>query len=119
MLKFKRSRVLLTFVELDLIQLLLSLQMQHPGNKNELTLLAPGPQSSAIFSQCMVNGVKWVCQRLDDGRVNQNSGVMIEAIDKTYYGVLLDVCVLKYPQSLHVVVFKCRWCCGVKRSISW
>ena len=34
---------------------------------------------------------------------------MIEANDIRYYGVLIDVCVLTYSESMPVILFKCQW----------
>ncbi|CAM8944477.1 unnamed protein product [Rhodiola kirilowii] len=39
----------------------------------------------------------------------QNSGVMVNAEDINYYGVLLNIIELKYAEGMPVVIFQCKW----------
>ncbi|KAJ9565527.1 hypothetical protein OSB04_001493 [Centaurea solstitialis] len=75
----------------------------------ELEILSRGPQQIIMYQQCNVNGVRFVCEQRDESRKTQNSGVMIVADGVSYYGVLLQVVELNYPEAMPVVLFKCRW----------
>ncbi|XP_050386341.1 uncharacterized protein LOC126802710 [Argentina anserina] len=81
---------------------LYSPQMQH---------LASMPQSHNVYAACVVNGVRFLTEFLDQGKKTQNCGVMVE--DKNggppYYGVLVSVIELLYGSRMPVVLFKCRW----------
>lgn len=84
-------------------------QEESPYYNSELHLLACGPQVHSCYSQCHVNGVKFVIAERDKKMKTQNSGVMVEAGDLKYYGILEEVIELVYPERLSVVVFKCKW----------
>ncbi|KAJ9565736.1 LOW QUALITY PROTEIN: hypothetical protein OSB04_001702 [Centaurea solstitialis] len=77
--------------------------------QQELEILSRGPQQIVMYQQCNVNGVRFVCEERDESRKTQNSGVMIVADGVTYFGVLLQVVELIYPETMPVVLFKCRW----------
>ncbi|CAM8999713.1 unnamed protein product [Rhodiola kirilowii] len=79
------------------------------GFNEELYLLSCTPFAHRFYSQCEVNGIKFVTWERDQNRKTQNSGVMVESDDEVYYGVLEDVIELMYPQGVTVIVFKCRW----------
>lgn len=68
------------------------------------------PQLHRCYSQCDVNGVRFVTWEQDRKLKTQNSGVMVESVDNNiYYGVLQEVVELVYPTGMSVIVFKCRW----------
>ncbi|CAM8959798.1 unnamed protein product [Rhodiola kirilowii] len=54
----------------------------------ELYSLARMPQSYTCYSQCYVNGVKFIVWDRDRKMKTQNSGVMVEDENATYYGVI-------------------------------
>ena len=74
--------------------------------QQELEILSRGPQQIVVYQQCNVNGVRFTCEQRDDNRKTKNSGVMIVADGVSYYGVLLQVVELNYPEAM---LFKCRW----------
>ncbi|KAM7469376.1 hypothetical protein LguiA_007559 [Lonicera macranthoides] len=80
-----------------------------PHYKQELHLLASRPQSHTIYSQCDVNGIKFVIWQRDQNRKTQKSGVMVVSDDIPYYGILEAVVELKYAEGMPVVLFKCKW----------
>ncbi|KAL9682934.1 hypothetical protein QQ045_014746 [Rhodiola kirilowii] len=57
---------------------------------SELHSLSRMPQSYVCHSQCNVNGVKFVVWERDRKRT-QNSGVMVEDGDLTYYGIIRNI----------------------------
>lgn len=75
----------------------------------ELHSLARMPQSYACFSQCYVNGVKFVVVDRDRKMKTQNSGVMVENDDLTYYGVVRNIVQLQYSNGMSVALFDCKW----------
>ncbi|CAM8906723.1 unnamed protein product [Rhodiola kirilowii] len=75
----------------------------------ELHSLARKPQSYSCFSQCYVNGVKFVVWSRDRNKRIQNSGVMVEDGDLTYYGIIENIIELRYANGMHVVLFDCTW----------
>ena len=91
------------------------LQMRNLGAagsvlyKRELDILAITPQAHNIYSQCIVNGVKFVTWERDQRLKTQNSGVMVEVDDTVYYGILEAVVELLYTEGMSVILFKCRW----------
>lgn len=75
-----------------------------------LYALSCEPHGHNFYSQCEVNGVKYVIWERDcRSTTTQNSGVMVETDDEKYYGVVEDIIELIYPQGVTVVIFKCRW----------
>ena len=91
------------------------LQMQSLGSKGsrlykrELDILASLPQAHNIYSQCVVNGVKYVTWQRDMRLKTQNCGVMVEVDEVMYYGILEAVVELVYAECMSVILFKCRW----------
>ena len=77
--------------------------------KVELDILASLPQAHNIYSQCVVNGVKFVTWQRDQRLKTQNCGVMVESEGINYYGILEAVVELLYVEGMSVVLFKCRW----------
>ncbi|KAM7497059.1 hypothetical protein LguiA_021473 [Lonicera macranthoides] len=85
------------------------LQIHDPKYNREIQILASQPMMCTIFTQCEVNGVKFVTEHRDMIRKNQNSGVTCVAGDLTYYGILQSVIQLTYAERMPVVLFKCKW----------
>ncbi|CAM8932792.1 unnamed protein product [Rhodiola kirilowii] len=81
----------------------------HPSYSEELHFLARMPQSYACYSQCDVNGVKFVVWDRDQNKRTQNSGVMVEDGDLTYYGIIQNIIELRYANGMPVVIFDCTW----------
>ncbi|CAM8928535.1 unnamed protein product [Rhodiola kirilowii] len=89
----------------------------HPDYDHELHILSCFPQAYNCYSQCHLNGVKFVVWDRDQKMTTQNSGVMVEevACDKEqtkttrYYGILEKVIELIYADGLPVVLFECKW----------
>ncbi|KAL9679938.1 hypothetical protein QQ045_017809 [Rhodiola kirilowii] len=71
--------------------------------------LARMPKSYECFSQCNVNGVKFVVWDRDRKMKTQNSGVMVEDGHVTYYGVIRNIVQLRYANGMLVVLFDCIW----------
>ncbi|CAM8902673.1 unnamed protein product [Rhodiola kirilowii] len=67
------------------------------------------PQSYACYSQCYVNGVKFVVWDRDRKMKTQNSGVMVEDEDVIYYGVIKNIIQVRYANGMPVVLFDCVW----------
>ncbi|CAM8882979.1 unnamed protein product [Rhodiola kirilowii] len=82
----------------------------HPDYNPMIHHLASQPQSHTCYSQCDVNGVKFVIKERDRKLKTQKSGVMVRTEgDEIFYGILEEVVELKYPEGMPVIVFKCRW----------
>ncbi|KAL9676132.1 hypothetical protein QQ045_004345 [Rhodiola kirilowii] len=82
----------------------------HPRYNPMLHYLSCQPQAHTCYSQCDVNGVKFVTEERDRKLKTQNCGVMVQTEgDVTYYGVLEEVVSLRYAEGMSVIVFKCRW----------
>ncbi|KAL9668034.1 hypothetical protein QQ045_002406 [Rhodiola kirilowii] len=75
----------------------------------ELHSLARMPQSYACYSQCYVNGVKFVVWDRDRNKRTQNSGLIVEDGELTYYGIIRNIIELQYANGMSVVVFHCTW----------
>ncbi|CAM8925831.1 unnamed protein product [Rhodiola kirilowii] len=75
----------------------------------ELHCLARMPQSYACYSQCYVNGVKFIVWDRDQKMKTQNSGVMVEDGDVTFYGIIEKIVQVDYANGMPVVVFDCIW----------
>ncbi|CAM8909852.1 unnamed protein product [Rhodiola kirilowii] len=80
-----------------------------PFDCAELHSLARMPQSYACYSQCYVNGVKFVVWDRDRKMKTQNSGVMVEDEDVIYYGVIKNIIQVQYANGMPVVLFDCVW----------
>ncbi|KAL9674376.1 hypothetical protein QQ045_030648 [Rhodiola kirilowii] len=52
---------------------------------------------------------KFVALEKDQHLKTQRSGVMVEAGDINYYGILTNIIELKYAEGMPVVIFKCKW----------
>ncbi|XP_050387187.1 uncharacterized protein LOC126803420 [Argentina anserina] len=78
---------------------------------SELQHLAGKPQSHNVYSACVVNSVKFLTERRDQGRKTQNCGVMVGGEDEedAYYGIVVSVVELLYAAGMPIVLFKCRW----------
>ncbi|KAL9670539.1 hypothetical protein QQ045_008092 [Rhodiola kirilowii] len=89
---------------------ILGLQRQQSKHYSPiLHILACSPQTHSCYSQCYVNGIKSVVWERDRKLNTQNSRVMVESEEMTYYGILKNVIELKYADGLPVVLFQCRW----------
>ncbi|CAM8975640.1 unnamed protein product [Rhodiola kirilowii] len=75
----------------------------------EVHSLSRMPQSYACHSQCNVNGVKFVVWECDRKKRTQNSGVMVEDGELTYYGIIRNIIQLQYANGMPVFVFDCTW----------
>ncbi|KAL9668859.1 hypothetical protein QQ045_006399 [Rhodiola kirilowii] len=67
------------------------------------------PQTYTCYSQCYVNGVKFVVWDRDRKKTTQNSGVMVDDGELTYYGIIKNIIELHYANGMPVVVFYCTW----------
>ncbi|KAL9673416.1 hypothetical protein QQ045_029673 [Rhodiola kirilowii] len=61
------------------------------------------------YSQCYVNGVKFVAWDRDRNMKTRNSGVLVEDGHATYYGVIRNIVQLQYTNGMPVVLFDCIW----------
>ncbi|CAM8987826.1 unnamed protein product [Rhodiola kirilowii] len=75
----------------------------------ELHSLSRMPQSYACHAQCNVTGVKFVVWERDRKKRTQNSGVMVEDGELTYYGIIRNIIQLQYANGMPVFVFDCTW----------
>ncbi|CAM8905163.1 unnamed protein product [Rhodiola kirilowii] len=75
----------------------------------ELHILACKPQFHSCYTHCVVNGLKFVVWDKDQHLRAQNSGVMVQAGENNYYGVLQNIIELKYANGMPVVIFQCKW----------
>ncbi|CAM8943537.1 unnamed protein product [Rhodiola kirilowii] len=80
-----------------------------PSYSEEVHSLARYPQSYTCYSQYYVNGVKFVVWDRDWNKRTQNSGVMVEDGDLTYYGIIQNIIELRYANGMPVVIFDCTW----------
>ena len=59
------------------------------------------------------NGYRWRVKAIDKRSVTQNSAVLMsaetDAGHMTYYGVLIEIIELSYPQGISVILFRCDW----------
>ncbi|CAM8999586.1 unnamed protein product [Rhodiola kirilowii] len=82
---------------------------QSDSYSTELHSLSRMPQAYSCHSQCNVNGVKFVVWERDRKKTTQNSGVMVEDGDLTYYGIIRNIIQLQYANGMPVFVFDCTW----------
>ena len=75
-----------------------------PAYSEELYNLAFGPIRVELYSDCHVNGVKFLGGARDDKLCTQNSGVHVLRGSK-----LKSVMQLLYKDRCQVILFKCRW----------
>ncbi|KAL9678069.1 hypothetical protein QQ045_015908 [Rhodiola kirilowii] len=82
----------------------------QPRYNPMLHYLSCQPQAHTCYSQCDVNGVKFVTEERNRKLNTQNCGMMVQTEgDVTYYGVLEEIVSLRYAEGMSVIVFKCRW----------
>lgn len=62
-----------------------------------------------FYSQCVVNGVTYICEERDQYRKTQNSGVSCQSEGEFFYGVLTAVIELLYEDRMPVHLFMCDW----------
>ncbi|KAL9671102.1 hypothetical protein QQ045_008668 [Rhodiola kirilowii] len=67
------------------------------------------PHLYSCHSQCYVNGVKFVVWERGQKKRMQNSGVMVEDGELTYYGIIRNIIQLQYANGMSVFVFDCTW----------
>ena len=76
----------------------------------ELIALARGPNKVVNrYNGFVINGFKFHTKDREKFRKTQNSGVMVEADGKIYYGALKDIYELDYFGMFKVVLFRCDW----------
>ncbi|KAL9670960.1 hypothetical protein QQ045_008523 [Rhodiola kirilowii] len=75
----------------------------------ELHILACQPEAYNYYSQCDVNGIKFVIWERDCKLKTQNSGVMVVADGVKFYGILENIVEPKYAEGMPVIVFRCKW----------
>ncbi|CAM8978261.1 unnamed protein product [Rhodiola kirilowii] len=80
-----------------------------PSYSEEVHSLARYPQSYTCYSQCYVNGVKFVVWDRDWNKRTKNSGVMVEDGYLTYYGVIQNNIELRYANGMPVAIFDFTW----------
>ncbi|CAM8944403.1 unnamed protein product [Rhodiola kirilowii] len=83
--------------------------MRSDSYSIELHILACKPQFHSCYTHCVVNGLKFVVWDKDQHLRTQNSGVMVQAGENNYYGVLQNVIELKYAEGMPVFIFQCKW----------
>ena len=80
------------------------------NNSDELIALARGPNKIVNrYNGFIINGFKFHTREREKFRKTQNSGVMVEADGKSYYGALKDIYELDYYGKFKVVLFRCDW----------
>ena len=84
--------------------------MMQRNVSQELIALARGPNEVVNrYKGFIINGFKFHTKDREKFRKIQNSGVMVEADGKTYYGALKDIYELDYYGIFKVVLFRCDW----------
>ena len=84
--------------------------MMEKNCSDELIALARGPNKIIIrYNGFIINGFKFYTKDREKFRKTQNSGVMVEADGKTYYGALKDIYELDYYGIFKVILFRCDW----------
>ncbi|KAM2704184.1 hypothetical protein EV1_033542 [Malus domestica] len=87
--------------------------LNSPVYTEELYNLAFGPIHVQLYSDCHVNGVKFLAGARDDKLCTQNNGVHVprggESTNIEFYGKLTSVVQLLYKDRCLVILFKCRW----------
>lgn len=58
-----------------------------------------------IYNGFIINGFKCYIKECKKFRKTQNSGAIVEANRKTYYGMLIDIYELDYYKKFKVVLF--------------
>ena len=77
---------------------------------DELIALARGPNNVVIrYNGLIINGFKFHTKDREKFRTTQNSGVMVGAVGKTYYGALKDIYQIDYYGIFKVILFRCDW----------
>ena len=84
--------------------------MMEINNSDELIALARGPNKIMNrYNGFIINGFKFHTREWKKFRKIQNSGIMVEADGKSYYGALKDIYELDYYEKFKVVLFICDW----------
>ncbi|XP_038973921.1 uncharacterized protein LOC113461576 [Phoenix dactylifera] len=84
--------------------------MMERNCSEELIVIARGPNNIVNrYDGFIINGFKFHTQEREKFRKTQNSGVMVEADGKNYYGALTDIYELDYYGKFKVVLFRCNW----------
>lgn len=84
--------------------------MMESNCSNELIAIARGPNNIvSTYNGFIINGFKFHTKEREKFRKTQNSGVMVEADGKTYYGNLTNIYELDYYGEFKVVLFRCDW----------
>ena len=60
------------------------------------------------YNYFIINGFKFHTKDRENSKT-QNSGLMVEADEKTYYGVLTHIYELDYYENFKIVLFQCDW----------
>ena len=77
---------------------------------DELAAIARGPNNIVSrYNGFIINGFKFHTKEREKFRKTQNSGVMVEADGKAYYGILTDIYELNYYRKFKVVLFRYDW----------
>lgn len=75
-----------------------------------LLALARGPVSVIKkYDGLIINGYRFHTKQRERLRKTQNNGLMVEADNRQYYGVLTDVIELDYRGVFKVVLFRAEW----------
>ncbi len=84
--------------------------MMERNCSEELIIIARGPNNIVNrYGGFIKNGFKFHPKEREKFRKTQNSGVMVEADGKNYYGALTDIYELDYYGNFKVVLFRCDW----------
>lgn len=80
----------------------------------EVCALSYGPDERVCtYTGCVVNGIRWHVQDIEETRTTQNSGVMVPGThadqESNFYGRLVSVVKIGFTYGYHVILFKCEW----------
>ncbi|XP_038972980.1 uncharacterized protein LOC120105012 [Phoenix dactylifera] len=84
--------------------------MMERNCSEELIVIARGPNNIVNkYDGFIINSFKFHTKEHEKFRKTQNSGVMVEADGKNYYGALTDIYEQDYYGNFKVVLFRCDW----------
>jgi hypothetical protein len=87
----------------------------NPDDIEILQILAIGPSTMIHrYTSYDINDYIFYTRAKDNKKINQNSGVRIDAYDcdgnrETYYGFIEEIWELEYRENLKVSLFRCQW----------
>ena len=86
------------------------MEIGSPDATDELYSLASGSFFSiTMYTDCVINGVKWLTYARDCRQKTQNSGVSIAGIEENmFYGHLEEIIEFSYIFRNLVLLFRCK-----------